>query len=102
MELNDIKKWLTDPGERFIFIEEGEPAYVVLGFEAYKILKGGKGGQNLAMPPEDPIDLANARLEIERAKAKELAAKLSMPKAEPEEEIEMRDPAEIRLEDLPL
>jgi len=109
MDLNEIKNWLTDPSERFIFVENGKPSHVLLGFEAYVSLKGDKGRtpgifSQAAETPRDPIDLANARLELERIKTQELAAKLSMDGASPrtEEPKSPREPAEIRLEDLPL
>jgi len=108
MDLNEIKKWLTDPSERFVFIEDGKPAYVIMGFEAYRGLKGGSTGANPAAPSpaksEDQLDLANARLELERIKTQELAARLSMDGRDEDRRAQVlpRDPAEIRLEDLPL
>lgn len=109
MDLNEIKKWLTDPEERFIFIEDGKPAYVIMGFDAYTGLKGQsterkETPRNSASLASEPLDLANARLELERIKTQELAAKLSMDREEQRRETPRpaREQSEIRLEDLPL
>ena len=111
MELNDIKKWMGDPNERFIFVEDGAPRYVLMGFEAYRALKGSRssGAQSVVADQpfsagDEPLAKANAELEAERLRAQqELAAKMAMDAAVYEAPRRpMRDPAEIRLEDLPL
>ncbi len=105
MDLNEIKKWLTDPSERFVFVEDGKPAYVIMGFEAYRGLKGAPAERNpevlMAEKPMEQFDLANARLELERIKTQELAVKLSMDR-EARAPVMPRESSEIRLEDLPL
>src|SRR3989344_9668058 len=110
MDLNDVKKWMGDPNERFIFVEDGAPRYVLMGFEAYRARKANRssGAQSAADQPfsvgDEPLARANAELEAERLRAQqELAAKMAMDAAVYEAPRRpMRDPAEIRLEDLPL
>lgn len=109
MNLSELGKLITDPHERVIVVEEGKPAYVVMGLEAYHSLKGGKSSP-LPMPRQAPseepaMERVNAELELERLRAKELAARLSMAAAqrpEPKASDAPLDYSQIRLEDLPL
>lgn len=106
MDFNEIKKWLTDPAERFVFIEEGKPAFVVMGLDAYRKLKGQNVKDMASGAPKmgGQEDMINAELEAERLKAKELAAKMAMDggRASEPEAPSFTDPSRIRLEDLPL
>lgn len=106
MDFNEVKKWLTDPTERFVFIEEGKPAFVVMGLDAYRKLKGQnvKDTTPSASKMGSQEDMINAELEAERLKAKELAAKMTMDsgRASEPEAPTFADPSRIRLEDLPL
>lgn len=110
MDLNELKKLLTDSHERFIVIEEGKPAYVLMGFEAYRTLKGQSlkdsqfGALSSVSPRPDRVDMVNAELEAERIRAKELAAKMAMSQTVPpiEKRSDASDYSRIRLEDLPL
>ena len=36
MDFNEIKKFVPDNGERYIFIENGKPVLVLMNFEDYK------------------------------------------------------------------
>lgn len=36
MHLNEIKKFVPGSGERYIFIENGKPVFVLLSFEDYQ------------------------------------------------------------------
>src|SRR3989344_1427145 len=91
MDFNEIKKWLNDPSERFVFIEDGKPSYVAMGFEAYQTLKGGaKQNPTNSGKVKDQTDIVNANLEAERVRAKDLAAKMAMefPRSVRETDIE--------------
>lgn len=103
MDFNELKKWLNDPLERFVFIEDGKPSYVVMGFEAYKSLKGNRG-PNPKGPDKvrDQTDAVNANLEIERSLSRDLAAKMAMEFPVSTRETEAEETPRIRLEDLPL
>ncbi|MBI2054819.1 MAG: hypothetical protein HYT39_01835 [Candidatus Sungbacteria bacterium] len=106
MDFNEVKKWLNDPSERFVFIEDGKPAYVAMGFEAYQALKGGvKPNPINSGKAKDQTDVVNANLEAERVRAKDLVAKMSMEFPRSTREAEAEDAEEmprVRLEDLPL
>lgn len=119
MNISELRQLLTSPHERVVVVEEGEPALVVMGLEAYKTLKGQgetKGqwptrasGETAAEIKRETLRTAEARdesvnaaLEAERLRARELAAKLAMESAvesfKKPEDVYSR----IRLEDLPL
>lgn len=103
MDFNDIKKWLNDPAERFVFIEDGKPSVVAMGFEAYRSLKGAT--RPSPEMTKDPMDFVNANLEAERIRARELATKLSMGESRRTPEVLLEEAEEmprVRLEDLPL
>jgi PHD/YefM family antitoxin component YafN of YafNO toxin-antitoxin module len=107
MDSREIQKWLSDPHERVVFIEEGKPAFVAMGFEAYQRLKGQhhiKDSLPVAFHTGAQEELINAELEAERLRARELAAKMAMDTSREErgggEEAEAAP--RIRLEDLPL
>ncbi|MBI3627708.1 MAG: hypothetical protein HY220_03135 [Candidatus Sungbacteria bacterium] len=109
MDFNEIKKWLTDSSERFIIVEDGRPAFVVMGAEGYRALKGGAKKFDLPrredpMKTEMEVEAANARLEADRLRAKDLAAKMAMDTALRSfgQSMESEERKEIRLEDLPL
>ncbi|OHA01439.1 MAG: hypothetical protein A3H71_00415 [Candidatus Sungbacteria bacterium RIFCSPLOWO2_02_FULL_48_13b] len=109
MDFRELKNWITDANERLLIVEDGEPVAVVMSFEAYRALKGHKAGITLsASHPmshgDEPLIRANAELEAERVRAQqELATKMAMDTDALETPRRtMRDPAEIRLEDLPL
>ena len=91
-------KPLMENGERYIVVEEGRPAYVLLRFPDYaRLVGGGRRGSAVAGEPETAR--VNAELEAIRHEAIELPTKLAAaPVALPM----APDPSSIRLEDLPL
>ena len=106
MDFNEIKEWLSYPAERFVFIEDGKPAFVAMGFEAYRGLRAGlKPNPSNPGRAKDTMELVNANLEAERLRARELATKLAMSEPRPVSQVVMSDAEDmprVRLEDLPL
>ncbi|MBI4134974.1 MAG: hypothetical protein HY471_02620 [Candidatus Sungbacteria bacterium] len=113
MDYQTIAKWLTNPRERCIIVENGKPVLVIMGMEAYQELKGEEEKPQVSgSSTKDAADMVNAKLEEERLKARELAARLSMEAPRPEAALRaetsprpepvLSEPSRIRLEDLPL
>ncbi len=110
MDLQRIKQFIENTGDKFVFIEDGEPSLVVMNFHDYeRLLRGGRAvARETRMVPRD-YDVVAATLEMERLRSRqeELSAMMDREKpATPKEGHEMRGLEKrsdtIRLEDLPL
>ena len=104
MDFSRIQKFVLGQGEKFVILQDGAPAMVVMSFSDYEKLSGVSGGKNSAKqsPRETTIPLPQRQDEWQ------------MPDAAETEFITDEQPSsgtgvvprarldEIRLEDLPL
>lgn len=110
MDFAKIQKLVLEHGDKFVILQDGEPAMVVMSFSDYERLAGLPRGRNGAAPQtphEETLALPSRQDEWQTSRRDEW----QMPDA-PETEFIADDPAptplrrarldEIRLEDLPL
>jgi hypothetical protein len=109
MDLQKIKQFIKNTGDTFVFVEEGEPSLVVMGFRDYdQLLRQPKVGKSLAgnaMQSANPhitvadSSLVAASFETERMRQQQEEVHAwgltDLPRTEQRLE-------NIRLEDLPL
>lgn len=106
MDLSKIKKFIKKDGDKFIVLENGEPALVVLSFREYEKLLGYH-----RVPPESP-DAGFFDFAPEGLDETEFAAPPDAPHTPPKREASHAEAApgrdlairleDIRLEDLPI
>ena|SRR3989338_7306478 len=91
MDIGRIKKLVKDNGDKFVFIENGEPELVVMSFNEYEKLAEREHQKIRSVSPEgrtalfdEPLGLMETRVEVDES---------------PGLPIRVED---IRLEDLPL
>jgi len=83
----DLKEVLNLAGGRYIIVENGKPAYIVMSFEDYKeTILGQKGLQGLT--EEELIAKINADISLWREKNKENSTERLLDEIEKLEDIE--------------
>jgi PHD/YefM family antitoxin component YafN of YafNO toxin-antitoxin module len=83
----DLKEVLNLAGGRYIIVENGKPAYIVMSFEDYKeAILGQKGLQGLT--EEELIAKINADISLWREKNKENSTERLLDEIEKLEDIE--------------
>lgn len=109
MDISKIKNLVKKNGDKFIFIEDGEPELVVMSFREYeKISKGDVNQQihandanmndyNIQSPLKQNYEAVLADLEMEKIIEKETETRVAMEKDNLPMNLE-----DIRLEDLPI
>ena len=99
MDFTKIKKFVTERGDRFILVENGEPALVLMSFSEYEKLAALPHGRNGAAPAEEVLDLPlqKTEWELRDAEETELFADEAVEGRSSHTRLE-----EVRLEDLPL
>ena len=99
MDFTKIKKFVTERGDRFILVENGEPALVLMSFSEYEKLAASPQGRNGAAPAEEVLDLPlqKTEWELRDAEETELFADEAVEGRSSHTRLE-----EVRLEDLPL
>ena len=107
MDFSKIKQLVKQSGDKFIFLEDGEPEIVVLSFHEYqKLLRGGVPQQMMPMRrPEGGYRAMPARVygpDYLESMGNELEETEFIPtERDPERPMSVR-PEDIRLEDLPI
>ncbi len=107
MDFSKIKQLVRQSGDKFIFLEDGEPEIVVLSFHEYqKLLRGGVSQPMMSMRhPEGGYRAMPARTynpEYLESMGNELEETEFMPgEADRGHSLPVR-PEDIRLEDLPI
>lgn len=91
-------KGTIERGERYILVEHGKPAFVLMPFADYRELRQSSGENRPGPMPAVSRDLFRANAELEEVRAR--AADLGVPEYIPE--VKNSDPSSIHLEDLPL
>lgn len=100
MELHKIKQFVKNNGDKFVFVEDGEPSLVVMSFHEYEKITNGHG----VSPPQyrggRDTEMAVASVEAERMRVRqeELGAWGSAQIVKNHQ----KSPENVRLEDLPL
>lgn len=110
MDLSKIKNLVKKNGDKFIFIEDGEPELVVMSFREYEKISGSakdiqthpnysshSSGINKSEPLGQNYEAVLADLEMEKIREKEMETRVAMEKDNLPLNLE-----DIRLEDLPI
>ncbi len=91
MDIGRIKKLVKDNGDKFVFVENGEPELVVMSFREYEKLSEHQYSKSRSPSPEsrtalfdEPLGLIETRIDVEES---------------PGLPVRVED---VRLEDLPL
>jgi hypothetical protein len=96
MDIAKIKNLVKQNGDKFIFLEDGEPELVVMSFKAYeKLLRSEPAGEHPLQSPysqADFADLGTRGFEETELVTPILAESIGLP-------VRLED---IRLEDLPI
>ncbi len=107
MDFAKIKHLVKENGDKFIFLEHGEPEIVVLSFHEYqKLLKGTAGNPMMPVRREEQRYRAMPARSYSPDYLESFGGDLEetefiSPDAEPGRQIPTR-PEDIRLEDLPI
>ncbi len=95
MDFSKIKKLVKQNGDKFIFLEEGEPEFVVLSFHEYEKITGMRASQEREIYSRRPQFSGAADEEMRRESGDMLRAHLNSSGVP----VRLED---IHIEDLPL
>lgn len=102
MDFAKIQKLVLEHGDKFVILQDGEPAMVVMSFSDYERMAGIPRGKNGAIPPaphEETLVLPSRQDEWQMSDAPETEFIADDPAPTPLQRARLD---EIRLEDLPL
>lgn len=104
MDFARIQKFVLGQGEKFVILQDGEPAMVVMSFSDYEKLSGVSGGKNSSKQSsrETTIPLPQRQDEWQMADAEETEFIADEQVSTGRGVVSRARLDEIRLEDLPL